>query len=310
MILNQLALSSFWRSGRDKRPLEFFTAGTELGFTCFELSGIHYDTFYDEVRPGDFCITSLHDPAPHSPGQTRVGSKELRRADIVYTSLDNERRQKSVSITKHSIDVAVQYGAQAIVLHIGQTSKISDAEWQLNQLAIEGRVASAEANALRSRLISERVFQHNAHMDALHRSLDELVKYASIKHIRLGIENRPAHEIAGFAEIGEILSWYPNDVNTIGYWHDTGHAQVQANLGFTPHIDWLLAYGPRIIGLHLHDAVVVDNHQAPGTGNVDWDKLASLIPANALRVMEVDKTVSSDAVQAGITHLKLTGWIR
>ena len=80
-------------SGRNKRPLDFFTAGTNLGFDSFELSGFHHDTFYEEVRPGDFRIVSLHDPAPPIRGQARVGSKELRRADIVYTSLDDKRRR-------------------------------------------------------------------------------------------------------------------------------------------------------------------------------------------------------------------------
>ena len=297
-------------SGRDKRPLEFFTAGTELGFTCFELSGIHHDTFYDEVRPGDFCIPSLHDPAPPARGQLRIGSKELRRADIVYTSLDNERRCQAIAITKRAIDVAAEYGAQTIVLHIGQTSEIGNLEFELKKLARAGRIDSPQANELRSRLMAERAARHDDHMLALRRSLDELVKYAFIKHIRLGIENRPACEIAGFAEIGEILSWYPSDVAAIGYWHDTGHAQVQANLGFTPHIDWLLAYGPRIIGLHLHDAVGIDNHQAPGAGNVDWVKLGSLVPANALRVLEVDSTVTPEALRAGVSHLVQVGWIQ
>ena len=120
--MTTLALSSFWSSGRDWRPLDFFTAGAALGFDCFELSGIHCDTFYDEIHPGSFNIVSLHDPAPPARGQTRVGSGELRRADIVYTSLDEERRRRAVALTKNSIDVAVEYGARFVVLHPGQTS--------------------------------------------------------------------------------------------------------------------------------------------------------------------------------------------
>jgi hypothetical protein len=87
--LTQFALSSFWSSGRDWRLRDFFAAGAALGFDCFELSGTlrGHDTFYEEIRPGDFCLVSLHDPAPPLRGQTRLGSKELRRADIVYTSL-------------------------------------------------------------------------------------------------------------------------------------------------------------------------------------------------------------------------------
>ena len=81
-------------SGRDWRPRDFFTAGANLGFDSFELSGVHGDTFYDEIRPGDFRIVTLRDPAPPARGETRVGSKELRRADIVCASLDEQLRFK------------------------------------------------------------------------------------------------------------------------------------------------------------------------------------------------------------------------
>jgi sugar phosphate isomerase/epimerase len=179
--LTTLALSSFWSCGRGWRPLDFFAAGADLGFDSFELSGIHHDTFYDEIRPGDFHIVSLHDPAPAARGETRVGSKELRRADIVYTSLDEERRRQAVSITKRSIDVAAGYGARVIVLHSGQTSASPEIEEQLKRLFAQGRIASPEADALRACLAAERAYQHREHVDALRRSLDELVAYASAK---------------------------------------------------------------------------------------------------------------------------------
>ena len=301
-----LALSTYWASGRDTRLRDLFAAGMALGFDTFELSGIHHDTFYDEIRPGDFRFVSLHDPAPSRRGETRIGSSDLRRADIVYTSLDEERRRRAVALTKHSIEVAAEYGARVVVLHPGQTGARSEIEEQLKRLFARGNIASPQADALRARLTRERATQYRERMDALRRSLDELAAYASARRIQLGIENRPAHEITNFVEVGEILSWYPDRV--LGYWHDTGHAQAQANLGFTPHADWLRAYAPRLIGMHLHDAIGVTNHHAPGTGDVDWRALTPLAPPNALRVIEVDNTVSPDALRAGIAHLCATGW--
>ncbi|MBI5301719.1 MAG: sugar phosphate isomerase/epimerase [Chloroflexi bacterium] len=305
--MTELALSTFWFSGRDWHLRNIFAAGAELGFDCFELSGIHFDTFYDEVRPGDFRIASLHDPAPPARGQTRIGSKELRRADIVYTSLDDERRRRAVAITKRSLDVAAEYGARAIVLHPGQTGARPQIEVRLKELFAQGKIHNSKANTLREQLAMERAHQRRERMDTLHRSLDELVMYASARNVKLGLENRPTHEITNFVEMGEILSWYPDDA--VGYWHDTGHAQVQANLGFTPHAEWLRSYGNRIIGVHLHDAIGTTNHHAPGSGDVHWDALARHVPANALRVLEVDRTVDPDAARAGIAHLRATGWL-
>ncbi len=302
-----LALSTFWASGRDWRLRDIFAAGAELGFDAFELSGIYDDTFYDEIRPGDFRVLSVHDPAPPRRGQTRLGSKALRRADLVFTSLDAEHRRRAIAITKHTLDVAAAYGAHAIVLHPGQTSASPALEPQLKQLFAQGAIASPQADAVRAQLAHERAHQHVERMEALHRCLDELAAYAAARHIKLGLENRPTFEITNFAEVGEILAWFPE--NTVGYWHDTGHAQAQANLGFAPHADWLRAYATRIVGLHLHDAVGVNNHCAPGVGNVDWVGLAALVPPHAIRTLEVDSTVSAEAVRAGVAHLKQTGWL-
>ncbi len=305
--MTTLALSTFWASGRDWRLRDFFAAGADLGFDCFELSGIQRDTFYGEIRPGVFRFVSLHDSAPPARAQTRLGSGELRRADIVYTSLDEERRRRAIALTKNSIDVAAEYGARVVVLHPGQTSASPAIEERLKQLFAQEKIDSPEADALRAQLAVERADRRRERMDALHRALDELAAYALPRKIQLGLENRPAHEITNFVEMGEILAWYSGDV--IGYCHDTGHAQVQANLGFTPHADWLCAYAPRLIGMHLHDARGVTNHHAPGIGNVDWRALAPLAPKNVVRVLEVDRTVSSDAVRAGIAHLRATGWL-
>ena len=126
--------------------------------------------------------------------------------------------------------------------------------------------------------------------------------------MRLGLENRPICQAPNFEDMGQVLTWFPD--GTLGYWHDTGHAQVQEALGFTPQADWLRAYGHRLIGAHLHDEANLEVHLAPGEGDVDWHGLAPLMPTNALRVIETNHSVSKESLRAGIEHLKLTGWIR
>lgn len=294
-------------TGRNWRPRSIFAAGADLGFVGFEVSGIDDSAFYDEVRPGDFDIVSLHDPAPPVRGQTRVGSTKLRAAGIVYTSLDEERRRQAVAITRRSIQVAAEFGARIVVLHLGQTSADPRQVQELEGLFLAGNITSPEAALVRARLATARTFEHAEHMAALRRSLDELIPLASARGIRLGLENRPGHEIPDCAEVGEILSWYPDDA--VGYWHDTGHAERQQALGISLHADHLKNYARHLIGLHLHDLVGLELHKVPGTGRVDWTGLALLVPDNSLRVIEVDRTVTADALGKSVGHLRSTGWL-
>jgi sugar phosphate isomerase/epimerase len=300
--MTDLALSSYWRRGCWERIGDFFRAGVEMGFSCFEVSGLAGDAFYQEIRPGAFDVASLHNPAP---GEMR--NSEMRRADILLTSLDEERRQRAVAITRRTLEVAQEYGARLVVLHVGQTGADQELENDLKRLFAEGRIADPEADIVQQRLASERLVQRQERMEAVRRSLDELILCASARGICLGVENRTACEVPDWHDLGEILSWYPEE--PVGYVHDTGHAQAQEALGLRPHVDWLHAYGHRLAGVHLHDSVRLDVHRAPGTGgDLDWAGLAGLVPVGVLRTVEVDGTVSREALLAGIEHLKSTGW--
>ncbi len=302
----KLALSSFWARGRF-RPRQFFEMGQNLGFDCFEISGIRDDAFYAEVHPGDFDIVSLHDPAPCSSGPAALGSTGLRRAGIVLASHDQERRHEAVSIAVRSIDVAADYGAQVVVLHLGWAGITSETAHRIKSLYLNGQIAGVNADKARSDFALERSRDHVERMQALTRSLDALVLHASRRGVRLGLENRPICEMPDWAEMQEILTRFPCD--TVGYWHDTGHAETPALLGLTPHAAWLQAFQSRLLGLHLHDVVGLESHYAPGTGVVDWARLAPLVSPGALRVLEIDGSVSPEDVRAGFQHLRSNGWM-
>ncbi len=302
----KLALSSFWARGRFNLR-EFFQTGIELGFNCFEISGIRDGAFYDEIQPGAFEIVSLHDPAAGSQGAGALGSTGLRRAGVVLTSLDEERRRQAVSIAVRSIDVAADYGAQVVVLHLGLAGISSETAHRIKSLYLSGQIAGAEADQVRALFASERAREHAERMQALGRSFDELIPVASKRGVRLGLENRPICEVPNWAEMQEILARYPDE--SIGYWHDTGHAETPALLGMTPQVAWLQAYRSRLIGLHLHDVIGLESHYAPGTGVVDWARLARLVPADVLRVVEIEGSVSPEDLRGGVRHLRATEWI-
>jgi len=147
-----LALSSYWARGRWRRVGDFFRAGLEMGFSSFELSGLTGRSFYQEIQPGAFDIAAVHNPAP---GEMR--NTEMRRADVLLTSLNEERRQQAVAVARRGVEVAEQYGARVVVLHVGQTGADPELENELKRLFAAGQIAGPQARAIRQRLASERL---------------------------------------------------------------------------------------------------------------------------------------------------------
>jgi sugar phosphate isomerase/epimerase len=293
-----------WMWGRFERPRDFFCTAVEMGFRRFELTSAAGAAFYDDIHPGEFDIRSLHDPAPGD-----LDLRTLWQNDISFTSLDEERRLLAVSTARRSIDVAVRYGAQAVVLHLGQREADPSYQKHLERLASEGLVDSPEANGIRILMATQRAVHGDERMAALLHSLDDLVPYAAVRGVCLGLENRRSiHEIPNFDEMRQIMERYP-DV-TVGYWHDTGHAEAQARAGMTPHAEWLRCFAPRLIGLHLHDVCDFSDHRSPGSGCIDWQGLAALAPEYGLRTAEIKESVPPDAVWMGVDYLIATGWVR
>ncbi len=96
----------------------------------------------------------------------------------------------------------------------------------------------------------------------------------------------------------------------LGFLYDVGHAQTLDRLGFSPHEEWLKRYASRIIGVHLHDVTGVDDHRAPGLGEVDFRMVASYLPKEAYRALEVQSFNTPEQIKAGMQILVDTGCVR
>jgi sugar phosphate isomerase/epimerase len=102
-----------------------------------------------------------------------------------------------------------------------------------------------------------------------------------------------------------LLADYTSD--EVGYWHDVGHAEVQARLGYVDKRAWLDALAPRTIGCHLHDVDGIGDHRAPGRGDVEWEYLAAGLPPAAQRVLEINQHEPDDAVAGAVAFLRERG---
>jgi sugar phosphate isomerase/epimerase len=187
-------------------------------------------------------------------------------------------------LTKITIDTASCLGAKAVVLHCGRV-EIEDFTRRLICLLLAKGKESREFKALKARAIRERGLAAGAFFENSLKSLGELERYAQRRQVRLGIETRfYFREIPSFPETLTILKEFRGSV--ISYWHDTGHAQLMEDLGFSRHKDYLEAYGGRLLGVHLHDLRDGQDHLAPLKGKINFALLKPYLKKDTIRIIE------------------------
>ena len=112
-----------------------------------------------------------------------------------------------------------------------------------------------------------------ARMEALKRSLDELLPALEKYDTKIAVENTRND---AFEVIGEIMKTYPAD--RIGITLDTGHANIDEARG----LDRMKKYKDRLLALHLNDNDTSgDLHQPPFYGTLDWERIARLIASSS-----------------------------
>jgi sugar phosphate isomerase/epimerase len=282
-----------WAVGRFPDLSAFFEAGKELGFAHFELNHAVTSDMLDGLSlRGN--ITSVHEPCPAD-----ISTAELRRRDWLVSALEEENRRQGVLAIRRSIDLAHELGARVVIVHLGQVDIDPDLESSLVALYRQGRFDQPKYAQVQERLVRARAAQAPANMRSVRRSILELAEYAALMGICLGLENRFHYrEIPVPEELDELLGLDCGE--TIGYWHDCGHAQVLQHLGFDHHEDWLRRFAGRMVGVHLHDVVGLSDHMAAGLGQIDWAMVARYLPASALRTCEFQPSTSPQQVAAGL----------
>jgi sugar phosphate isomerase/epimerase len=126
-----------------------------------------------------------------------------------------------------------------------------------------------------------------------------VLDYAEEKRVRLGLENRERfEELPLDADFPQFLAGLPAN-SPAGYWHDAGHANLKQGMGLIDHRKQLEDNRGSLLGFHLHD---VDSegrdHQAIGTGSVDFDMLSGFWRPEHLYVIELSPRVPVEGVLA------------
>ena len=244
-------------------------------------------------------VASIHNffPIPDTMPRHK-GSDDL----YPLMSPDPEMRRQAVNGTKRTIRYAEMFGAKAIVLHCGAIPMHTELD-RLYRYYRKGKIATSQARTfMEDKRVALRE-QKGPYLEALKRSLDLLIPSADAAGIRLGLENRfHHHELPGSTDFSTLFGKFRG--SPVGYWHDVGHAHAQEALGVIPRGALLKAHGDMLIGIHLHDAVGVEDHLPPGTGEIDLGLLQGYIRPDTLLMLELQPGTPDGAIERGIAHIR------
>ncbi|MBU4487760.1 MAG: sugar phosphate isomerase/epimerase [Candidatus Omnitrophica bacterium] len=249
------------------------------------------------VDEGFVKVASVHNfcPVPQF-----VAIKDASPDYYSLASLDAAERKMAVSETKHTIDTACRLKAKAVVVHAGRLD-IKDRTRELGK-AIEDGI---DPRALISAMQEEREGAlKKGYLDCLLESIKELLAYSKKAGIKIGLENRfYFRELPSIEDFDAIFDMFKDP--DISYWHDTGHAQIYENLKLLRHEDYLNKFAHRLLGVHLHDVKgVIDDHNAPFTGDFDFSILKPFLNKNVIKILEPHAPAQREDIQIAIKRLK------
>lgn len=219
------------------------------------------------------------------------------------SSLDPREHDQWIRHTKRSIDFAAQMGARVLVCHLGSVKFF----WfnpanALERYREKNPKADAATDKTYQALLEKSLGKMRKRMgpfwEQTKKSVAEMFDYAAQKGVQLGFENREAfEELPLDADYADFLASLPPTA-PVGYWHDTGHAEIKQDYGLLNHRAHLEKNAPRLIGFHLHDVNAQgQDHQAVGSGKIDFKMISSFWRPEHLLVLELSPRLSVEDVR-------------
>lgn len=275
-----------------------------LGFEHVELShGIRITLvpgILRAVEEGVVKVSSTHNFCPLPTGVVQAAPNLFEPSATEHREHDQWLRH-----TKRSIDFAAQVKAQVLVCHLGSVSffwfnPARDVRGYLRDHHDAGRTPGdkAYASLLQKSLVKLRK-RMPPFWEQVKASINEVLDYAKQKGVKLGFENREKfEELPIDADYADFINGYPVDA-PVGYWHDTGHADIKEGMGLLRHREHLQKLAPRTIGFHLHDVSAQgDDHQPIGSGHIDFNMVSEFWRPEHLLTLEFSPRLAVEDVLA------------
>lgn len=281
-----------------------------LGFAHAELShGIRITLVPGIIRAveeGVVKISSTHNFCPLPTGVTQAAPNLFEPS-----ALEPSEHEQWLRHTKRSIDFAAQVKARALVCHLGSVSffwfsPVPKVRRYLREHPDAGRTPDDEAyHALLQKSLAKLRRRMPPFWTQVKASIGEMIDYAKEKGVMLGFENREKfEELPLDADYAEFLAEFPTDA-PVGYWHDTGHADIKEGMGLLQHRAHLEKLSLRTIGWHLHDVSAEGkDHQAVGAGRIDFKMVSEFWRPEHLLTLELSPRVAVEDVTASKARIE------
>jgi putative hydrolase of the HAD superfamily len=298
------SLSSMWGVKNFPGMSDFILASQRLGFARIELNHQVTSNMFAGFNWNGYQVSTVHEPCPAD-----VSVETLKARDWLISAINEENRRKGVAAVKKSIDLAKELTANVVVVHSGLVQDNHPLENDLRTLYKTGKQALPEFLDMKQRVVDARAALVGPRLEAVIKSLAELLDYSRVVGVQLALENRYHYmDIPSLDEMGILLDFA--DSEQLGFVYDVGHAQALDRLGFFPHEEWLKRYAKRMFVAHIHDVIGINDHHAPGLGEVNFAVVAAYLPLQAIRTLEVSPRNTSAQVKAGMQLLVETGCVR
>ncbi|MBL9187409.1 MAG: TIM barrel protein [Opitutaceae bacterium] len=280
-----------------------------LGFTHAELShGIRVTLvpgILRAVEEGVVQISSTHNFCPLPAGITQAAPNLYQPS-----SPSRGEREQWVRQTLRSIEFAAKVRARVLVCHLGSVAffwfnPARKVRRYLRDKPEAGRTPDdAEYRSILGKALNKLRRRQPLFLERVRSSLVEVMTLATEKGVRLGLENREGFdELPLDGDWAELLTGFASDA-PVGYWHDTGHADLKESMGVLRHQEHLAALAPRLLGWHLHDVSAGKDHQPIGAGRIDFKMISGFWRPGHLLTLELSPRVSVDDVRASKARIE------
>ena len=275
-----------------------------LGFEHVELShGIRITLvpgILKAVEEGVIKIATTHNFCPLPTGVVQAAPNLFEPSAREFREHDQWVRH-----TKRSLDFAAQMKARALVCHLGSVTffwfnPARNVRAYLREHPDAGRTSDDQAyHSLLAKSLVKLRKRMGPFWEQTKASINEMLDYAKQRGVKLAFENREKfEELPIDADYFDFLAGLPSDA-PVGYWHDTGHADIKESMGLLNHREHLTKMAPRLLGFHLHDVSAKgDDHQAVGSGHIDFKMVSSFWRPEHLLTIELGPRMSVDDVIA------------